>query len=324
MTEGDQPVAAHHEPVMLEQIMAYLAPALQHEGAIYVDGTLGLGGHARALLAACPQARLIGIDRDPAALAIAGRRLADFGERVELHQAVYHHLLEVLSEAGVGQVDAICLDLGLSSLQIDQAERGFAYAADAPLDMRMSSEGELTAAVIVNTWSASELAQILRWYADEKFAARIAARIVKARGEEPFRTSARLVQVVSDAIPVAARNRGGHPAKRTFQALRIAVNGELDSLRGVLPAALAALAPGGRLAILAYHSGEDRMVKQAFTQACSDRVPIGVPAVPQGYQADFRLLTRGAERPNPTEISQNPRSAPARLRVITRKQEATQ
>ncbi|HOC13061.1 MAG TPA: 16S rRNA (cytosine(1402)-N(4))-methyltransferase RsmH [Propionicimonas sp.] len=321
MAEVTGGAASLHVPVMAERILELLAPALGAPGSVYVDGTLGMGGHAQLVLSACPQARLVGIDRDPDALALAGERLAPFGDRVELHHAVYHELPDVLADAGLKRVQAICLDLGLSSLQIDRAERGFAYSVDAPLDMRMDPGAELSAASIINTWPAKELARILRVHGEERFANRIADRIVAARADAPFTTSARLVQVIADAIPAAARHTGGHPAKRTFQALRIVVNGELESLAGVLPAGLSALALGGRMAVLAYHSGEDRLVKQAFAKASSDRVPPGVPAVPAGYAAEFSPLTRGAERPSAAEIEANPRAASARLRAITRNQE---
>jgi len=309
---------ATHVPVLAERIVEVLAPALAAPGSTYVDGTLGLGGHAALILDACPQARLVGIDRDPAALAVAGERLARFGDRVALFRAVYSELPDVLARAGRRPVQAVLLDLGLSSLQIDRRDRGFAYSVDAPLDMRMDPDSPLTAATIVNTWAAADLARILRVHGEERFAERIADRIVAARADEPFASSARLVQVIADAIPAAARNTGGHPAKRTFQALRIVVNAELEALAAVLPAALDALAPSGRMAVLAYHSGEDRMVKRAFAAASTDRVPVGVPDVPAAYRAQYTLLTRGAERPGPAEIQANPRAASARLRVIAR------
>jgi 16S rRNA (cytosine1402-N4)-methyltransferase len=313
--------AATHVPVLAERILELLTPALSEPGSIYVDGTLGLGGHARLVLQACPNARLIGIDRDPNALAIAGERLAGFGDRVQLFPAIYHELPQVLQAAKVKSVQAMLLDLGLSSLQIDATTRGFAYATDAPLDMRMTPAQELSAATIVNTWTEAELARILREFGEERFASRIAAAIVVARSQRPFVTSGELVPVIAEAIPMAARHTGGHPAKRTFQALRIVVNDELGSLSGVLPAALAALAPSGRLAVLAYHSGEDRLVKRAFAQVTRDRVPAGVPEVPPEYRARYRLLTRGAERPEPAEIARNPRAASARLRAVIRNQE---
>ncbi len=324
MVGSDSGVAdAQHVPVLADRIVALLAPALDAPGSTYVDGTLGLGGHAAMVLEACPQARLVGIDRDPQALAVARQRLARFGDRVQLFHAVYHELPQVLAAAGLRRVQAILLDLGLSSLQIDRRERGFAYASDAPLDMRMDPEAELTAAEIVNTWPADELARVLRVHGDERNARRIADRIVAARAEAPFTSSARLVAVIADALPAAVRNTGGHPAKRTFQALRIVVNDELASLAAVLPAALAALAPGGRMAVLAYHSGEDRLVKRAFAQVASDRVPAGVPQVPAGYRAGYSLLTRGAERPEAQETEANPRAASARLRAVTRNQESS-
>lgn len=313
--------AALHVPVLADRIVELLAPALAAPGSIYVDGTLGMGGHAALILQHCPNAILIGIDRDPSALALAGERLSGFGERVRLHHAAYHELPDVLAEAKVTAVQAMCLDLGLSSLQIDSVERGFAYATDAPLDMRMNSEQTLTAAEIVNTWPEADLARILRVHGDERFATRIAAAIVATRSQTTFTSSAQLVAVIADAIPAAARYTGGHPAKRSFQALRIAVNDEITSLAAVLPESLAALAPGGRLAVLAYHSGEDRLVKRAFATAAKDKVPSGVPAVPDGYAAEFELLTRGAERPSAAEIDVNPRAASARLRAIARHQE---
>ena len=310
--------APRHIPVMRDRIVALLAPALARPGAVYVDCTLGLGGHAHALLEAAPDARLVGIDRDADALDVARERLAAFGDRVSLFQAVYDELPQVLEEAGAPHVQAILADLGLSSLQIDARERGFAYSVDAPLDMRMTQSDGPTAADVVNTHDARALARVLRTYGEERFADRIARRIVEARASEPFTRSARLVQVLTDAIPAATRRTGGHPAKRTFQALRIEVNRELEALEGLLPAALAALAPGGRLAILAYHSLEDRAVKQAFRDATTDHAPRALPVVPAEYRAAYRHLTRGAERPDPAEEAANPRAASARLRAVER------
>ncbi|WP_282004397.1 16S rRNA (cytosine(1402)-N(4))-methyltransferase RsmH [Propioniciclava sinopodophylli] len=306
-----------HVPVMAARIVELLAPALAG-GGTYVDCTLGLGGHARLVLEACPQARLVGIDRDADALAIARERLAPFGDRVALYEAVYDELPAVLAEDGTPHVQAIVADLGLSSLQIDRRERGFAYSVDAPLDMRMTQASGPTAADVLNTYEARDLARILRTYGEERFADRIARRIVAERATEPFTTSARLVQVLTDAIPAATRATGGHPAKRTFQALRIEVNRELEALEGLLPAALAALAPGGRFAVLSYHSLEDRLVKKAFAAATTDTAPRGLPVVPAEHRAGFRLLTRGAERPSPGEEADNPRAASARLRATER------
>ncbi len=307
-----------HVPVMADRIVDLLAPALREPGSIYVDGTLGLGGHAAAILDACPQARLIGIDRDADALAVAGERLARFGDRVRLVQAVYHHLRDVLAHEHVSEVGAILLDLGLSSLQIDRRDRGFSYSVDAPLDMRMSVGDSLTAADIVNTYPARDLAKMLRTYGEERFADRIANRIVAERARQQFDTSARLVATIADAIPAAARTTGGHPAKRSFQALRIAVNGELDSLERVLPVAVESLVVGGRIAVLAYHSLEDRLVKHALRDASTDRAPRDLPFVPAGFGPELALLTRGAERPSSAEVSVNPRAASARLRAAER------
>jgi len=316
--------ARRHVPVMRDRIVALLGESLRRPGvaATYVDGTLGMGGHAEAILSADPQCRLVGIDRDPDALALAGSRLARFGERVRLVRAVFDELPEVLEHLGLAHVEAILLDLGLSSLQIDETGRGFSYASDAPLDMRMDPAQQLTAARILNERPAPELARLFRIYGEEPFAQRIAERIVAARQIEPFTDSARLVEVIAAAIPMAARKGRGHPAKRVFQALRIEVNGELEALRGVLPGALDALSVGGRLAVLAYHSLEDRMVKQAFATASSDTAPAGLPVVPEAMRAKFRLVTRGAERPEADEVAANPRSASARLRVIERVREA--
>lgn len=306
---------------MLAEVVALLAPALEAPGdreAVLVDATLGLGGHAEALLTACPQARLIGLDRDPQALALAGERLAPFADRTTLVEAVYDELPQVLDDLGHPRVQGVLLDLGLSSLQIDQAERGFAYAVDAPLDMRMDGTQALTAAEVLNTYSARDLAYVLRTYGEERFADRIARRVVAEREREPFTTSARLVEVLREAIPMATRKTGGHPAKRTFQALRIEVNEELAALEAVLPSAIAALTVGGRIAVLAYHSLEDRLVKQILSVKSHDTAPRHLPVVPAGYGPELRLLTRGAQRPTADEAEANPRAASARLRAAER------
>ena len=307
-----------HDPVMRDRIVELLRPSLSGPGAIHVDCTLGLAGHAIAVLEAFPEVRLIGIDRDPDAHAVAWQRLGRLIERCTLVQAVYDELPDVLSDLGILEVDGVLLDLGLSSLQIDRRERGFAYSVDAPLDMRMDSSGGRTAADICNTYEAPALARILRAYGEERFADRIARAIVAARSEAPFTRSGRLVEVISDAIPAAARHTGGHPAKRTFQALRIEVNDELQALEGAIPAAISALAVGGRVAVLSYHSLEDRLVKRAFAAGADDRAPRNLPVVPEHLLPELRLITKGAERPDPDEIRFNPRAASARLRVAER------
>ena len=309
-----------HAPVMLERVVALLAPALQRPGAVLVDATVGLAGHAGALLAAAPAARLIGIDRDGAALAAAGERLAPFGGRAELVRACFDELPSILEERGLARVDAALFDLGLSSLQIDRAERGFAYATDSPLDMRMDDRQELTAAQVVATYGAPELARLFRRYGEEPAAERIARAIVAARDERPITSSAQLGTIVRDALPAALRYgaQRGHPAKRVAQALRIEVNGELAALEAALPAALARLAPGGRMAVLSYHSLEDRLVKRAFAEVTRDQAPRDLPVVPVELRARFGPLTRGAERPTPDECLSNPRALSARLRAVCR------
>lgn len=320
-TPPDDATPDRHVPVLEGRITELLAPALDRPGSTLLDCTLGLGGHAEALLRACPNLHLIGLDRDPQALARASERLAPFADRTTFVEAVYDELPEVLARLGRPRVQGVLMDLGLSSLQIDRTERGFAYAVDAPLDMRMDGKQSLTAADVVNTYDVRDLARVLRRYGEEKFADRIARRIVAAREEGEFTTSARLVRVLLDAIPMAARKTGGHPAKRTFQALRIEVNAELHALEGALPAAIAALALDGRIAVLAYHSLEDRLVKQALRVGSTDRAPRGLPVVPPGMGPELRLLTRGAERPDPNEIEDNPRAASARLRAAVRIEE---
>ncbi len=308
-----------HVPVLRDRVLALLAPALDGPGAVAVDATLGLGGHAEALLAAHPELRLIGIDRDPEALRLASSRLAGFGDRVSLHQAVYDELPDVLAAAGSPRVDGVLFDLGVSSLQLDEARRGFAYAQDAPLDMRMDPSAGLTAEEVVNTYAAGDLARVLREYGEERFAGRIAAAVVRAR---PVTSSARLAELVRDAIPAAARRTGGNPAKRTFQALRIEVNRELDALSGALPAAIDAIRVGGRVVVLSYHSLEDRIVKRAFAAGATDATPAGLPVPLPSAAPVLRVLTRGAEPPTEAEVAANPRAASARLRAAERIREA--
>jgi 16S rRNA (cytosine1402-N4)-methyltransferase len=316
-TGGDE-ARAVHVPVLLERCVALLAPALAEPGAVVVDGTLGLGGHGAALLAACPGAVLVGIDRDRQALDLAGRRLAPFGDRVRLVHAVHAELPRVLAELGITVVRGVLLDLGVSSLQLDERERGFAYAVDAPLDMRMDPSGGPTAAEVLNTYPAAELARVLREYGEERFARRIAEAVVRERGREPFSRSSRLVELVRACVPAATRRTGGNPAKRTFQALRIEVNGELAALERVMPAAVDALDVGGRIVVLAYHSLEDRIVKRVLAAGASSRTPPGLPVELPEHAPVLRLLTRGAETASEQEISRNPRAASVRLRAAER------
>ncbi len=308
-----------HVPVLQDRVLALLAPALTEPGAVLVDATVGLGGHAAAALAGFPDLRLVGLDRDRQALAASADRLAGFGARVTLVHAVYDELPTVLDGLGLASVQGMLFDLGVSSMQLDVPDRGFAYAHDAPLDMRMDpSTSAVTAADVLNTYDAAELARILRVYGEERFAHRIAARIVVERKVAPFTTSARLVTLIRECIPAPARRTGGNPAKRTFQALRIEVNGELDVLRRAIPAALGRLAVGGRIVVMSYQSLEDRIVKQAFAVGAQPSVPDDLPVVPVGHEPWLRLITRGAERADDAEVARNPRSAPARLRAAER------
>lgn len=307
-----------HVPVMRERVFTLLAPAISAPDAILVDATLGLGGHAEFALTEFPQLRLVGLDRDTDALEKSRQRLAPFGDRVTLVHAIYDELPEVLAGLGLSEVQGLLFDLGVSSMQLDERDRGFSYSQDAPLDMRMDQSQGMTAADVVNTYSAGQLADILREYGDEKFAMRIARRIVSAREEAPFTNSTRLVDLVREAIPAATRRTGGNPAKRTFQALRIEVNGELDALRAAIPAAIEAMAVNGRLVVMSYQSLEDRFVKQVFADQTTAKVPHGMPVVPAEHQAKFRLLTRGAETPTEQELEENPRSASVRVRAIER------
>ena len=312
-----------HIPVLVDRCVELLTPALtrQHadgDGAVLIDATLGAGGHAERFLTELPGLRLIGLDRDPDALWIAGERLAQFGDRVMLVRTRYDGLEGVLAETGyrTSQIDGILFDLGVSSMQLDRTARGFSYAADAPLDMRMDPDAALTAADIINTYDEKTLTRVLREFGEERFASRIAARIVRRRAHRPFSSTGELVELLYQAIPAPARRTGGHPAKRTFQALRIVVNGELDSLRDALPAALGALAPGGRIVVMAYQSLEDRIVKKQFAAATASRTPPGLPVELPGHEPEFVALTRGAQRAGPEEIEHNPRSASVRLRAL--------
>jgi len=307
-----------HVPVLLDRVVALLAPALGHEGAVLVDATLGLGGHSEAVLSLLEPVRVIGVDRDPDALDLAARRLEPFGDRFQPVHAVYDDLPDVLDRLGLAAVDAVLFDLGVSSMQLDVRERGFAYAEDAPLDMRMDKTTGITAADVLNTYDAADLTRVLREYGEERFARKIAAAVVRERAREPFTTSARLVELLYAEIPAPARRTGGHPAKRTFQALRMEVNDELAVLRRAIPAAIDSIAVGGRVVVESYHSLEDRLVKHAFAEATRSDVPEDLPFVPAGHEPALRLVTRGAEKAGPDEISDNPRAASVRLRAIER------
>jgi len=303
-----------HVPVLLDRVLALLAPALADPAAVLVDATLGLGGHADALLSAHPELTLVGLDRDTTALARSADRLARHGDRVHLVHAVYDELPTVLADLGYPAVQGVLFDLGVSSMQLDEPDRGFAYSRDAPLDMRMTPGVGPTAADVLNTYPVAELARILREYGEERFAGKIAGAVARERDRAPFTTSARLVELLYRTVPAATRRTGGHPAKRTFQALRIEVNGELDVLRRAIPAALAALAAGGRIVVESYQSLEDRIVKHVFAEWATSTTPPGLPVELPGHGPRLRLLTRG-EQANEAEIEANPRAASVRLRA---------
>jgi 16S rRNA (cytosine1402-N4)-methyltransferase len=309
---------AAHLPVLRDRVLELLGPALQPPGAVLVDATLGRAGHASALLAAHPGLTLIGIDADATAIEESRTVLQAFANRVTLVQAVYDELPRILADAGRRAVQGMLFDLGVSSPQLDDPDRGFAYAHDAPLDMRMDQTGPLTAADVLNTYPADRLARVLRDYGEERYARRIADAVVRERARAPLRSTSRLTEIIRDSIPAPARRTGGNPAKRTFQALRIEVNGELDTLQRALPVALDAIAVGGRIVALAYHSLEDRAVKRALTERSADTTPPGLPVSLPESRPQFRLLTRGAERPGATELAVNPRAASARLRAAER------
>lgn len=305
-----------HRPVLLDECVRLVEPALSHEGAICVDGTLGLAGHSSEFLRRIPGVRLIGIDRDGEALALAARRLRPYRDRVTLVRSAFDDLGSVLDAQGIGSVDVVFLDLGLSSLQIDEKDRGFAYSADAPLDMRMDDSQDLTAADLVANLDADTLSGLFSEFGQERFARRIAREIVKEREQEPIATTAQLSALVDRVVPKKGRP-AGNPAKRVFQALRIAVNGELDQLTGVLPQILAHLNVGGRIVIESYHSLEDRIVKSFFALGTRMAdVPRGLPVIPEQMRPYLKDLTHGAVKADRQELEHNPRSASVRLRAV--------
>ncbi len=307
-----------HTPVMLDRCVELLSPALEEPGSVAIDATLGMGGHTEALLAARPHSRIVGIDRDTDAIALASERLIGAGERFVTHHATYDDIGGALARLGADRADAILFDLGVSSLQIDETDRGFTYARDAPLDMRMNRDDPVTAAALLATETEDELTRILHVYGEERFARKIARSIVRRRETDPIERSEQLVDLVRACIPAATRTPGSNPAKRTFQALRIAVNSELDVLEAALASAIDAVRVGGRIVVLSYHSLEDRIVKHAFAAGTEVRVPPGMPVIPDDAQPYLRLLTRGAEKASEEEIEFNPRAKSVRLRAVER------
>jgi 16S rRNA (cytosine1402-N4)-methyltransferase len=306
-----------HTPVLLDECLDALAPVLSTGDSVVVDGTLGLGGHSEAILDRFAHATVVGIDRDTIALRLASERLAAFGPRFVGVHSTYDHIAEALATAHRTTANGILLDLGISSMQIDESERGFAYAVDAPLDMRMDQTTGQTAADILREYDEGDLIRIFRDFGEEKLAPRYARAIVAERREHPIVRSEHLVRILNDATPYALKN-AGHPAKRVFQALRIEVNGELSILRRAIDNALSALAVGGRLLVLSYHSLEDRIVKVAFASASTSTAPHSLPVVPVALRAGYRLVFSGARNASADEISRNSRAASVKFRAIER------
>lgn len=320
-----------HVPVMRDRMVELVGLGVAGTGAshpVIVDGTLGAGGHTEVFLERFPEAVVVGLDRDPNALAQAQERLARFGDRFIAYRTRFDGLGEALDDLadrgalpgefrGTG-VSGYLFDLGVSSMQLDQPERGFAYAQDAPLDMRMDPDAPLTAAEVLNTYGHGELARILSTYGDERFAGKIASAVLREREKEPFTTSGRLVELLYRTIPAATRRTGGHPAKRTFQALRVEVNAELDSLAAAIPAATDRLGLGGVAVFMSYQSLEDRIVKKSLAELTANRTPPGLPVDLPDTAASFDLVTRGAEKAPADEIDRNPRSASVRVRAVRR------
>ncbi|OFT70787.1 16S rRNA (cytosine(1402)-N(4))-methyltransferase [Corynebacterium sp. HMSC14B06] len=326
-----------HVPVLLHRVTDLLRPGIEALGddAVVVDGTLGAGGHTEYLLEQFPKLCVVGLDRDDNALRGAEQRLARFGDRFVAFRVRFDSLAEVLSgeipaaAGGSGAEDILAraaekgiagalFDLGVSSMQLDQVNRGFAYRVDAPLDMRMDASQGITAADVLNTYSHGDIARILSTYGDERFAGKIASVVLREREKEPFTPSGRLVELLYETIPAASRRKGGHPAKRTFQALRIEVNRELEALENVLPQVCNALAVDGRAVFMSYQSLEDRIVKKDFAERVKSTTPPGLPMELPGHEPHFALITRGAEKASASEIEDNPRAAPVRVRCIER------
>lgn len=323
MTDQPKPTSQRHVPVLRDRCINLLAPGFvaareRGERPVAIDATLGMGGHSEAMLQRFPDLHLIGIDRDEEALSLAGARLAPFQDRTDLVHAVYDEIEDVLDDLGFTEVHGVLMDLGVSSLQLDERERGFAYSFDAPLDMRMDTGRGQTAADVVNNYSEEDLVRIIRTWGEEKFAGRIANRIVAARAVQPFTTTGQLVDVIRAVVPAGAAKSGGHPAKRTFQALRIEVNEELDVLQRAVPAAVAVTALGGRVVVMSYHSLEDKIVKSVFQAGSKSSAPLGFPVELEEHKAQLKTLTKGTEVPTAAEIEENPRAASARLRAVER------
>ena len=308
-----------HTSVMLDRCITLLAPAIEKSPSpVVVDATLGLGGHSFALLEKFPQLRIVGLDRDESAISIAQERLASFTNRVTIIHAVYDEMPTVLDGLGLTSVDGILFDLGVSSLQLDRAERGFSYAQNAPLDMRMDQSRGMTAQEVLNSYSRNDLIRVIREYGEEKFATRIVDNIIEAREKNELQTTTDLADLVKRSIPAPARRVGGNPAKRTFQALRIEVNQELAVLERAIPRAMDRLAIGGRMVVMSFQSLEDKIVKRFFATATESLTPRGLPVEIASLAAKFQLVFRGSEKASEQEIIENSRAQSVRLRAIER------
>jgi 16S rRNA (cytosine1402-N4)-methyltransferase len=306
-----------HISVMRDRCVELLAPVVAlNENPVIVDATLGLGGHTEALLQTFPTLTVIGIDRDAIAIAHASKRLEQFGARFKSAHAVFDEISSVVATFGYSQINGALFDLGVSSMQLDEAERGFSYSQDAPLDMRMDTSCGITAAEILNTYEPGKLVQILRTYGEEKFATRIVENIVKARAQAPLNSTAHLAALVKESIPAATRRTGGNPAKRTFQALRIEANDELGAISRALPQALELLLVHGRLVVMSFQSLEDRIVKEIFAEASTSKSPRNLPVELPEFAAKYSLVFRASQTPSESELAENPRSASVRLRAI--------
>jgi 16S rRNA (cytosine1402-N4)-methyltransferase len=310
---------ALHISVALDRCIALLSPAIESSSnPVVVDATLGMGGHTRALLVKYPQLKVIALDRDLSAIEIATTNLSDVSDRVVIVHAVYDELALVLAKLGITEVDGILFDLGVSSMQLDQAERGFAYSQDAPLDMRMDQSSGPTALDILNTYTYGELVRVIRNYGEEKFATKIADNVIKAREAGTLRTTKDLAEIVKNSIPAPARRTGGNPAKRTFQALRIEVNQELAVLERAMPQAINAIRIGGRLVVMSYQSLEDKIVKKALSEVVASHSPLGLPFDLPNSAASYKLVINGSEGATVSEIEMNARAQSMRLRALER------
>ena len=312
-----------HVPVALDRCIALLAPAIERaiaekKSAYVIDATLGLAGHTSELLSRYPELTVIGLDRDFAAIEIARTRTAQFGSRIIIVHAVYSEIAEVLASLNIEAVDGILFDLGVSSMQLDVADRGFAYSQDAPLDMRMDQSQGISAYEVLMTYDRNTLIRILRNFGDEKFAPRIVDRIIDARTAGTLNSTKVLADIVKESIPAPARRTGGNPAKRTFQALRIEVNQELEILTRAIPAALSVLTISGRLVVMSYQSLEDKIVKSEFAKVCKSGTPLGLPIDLPNSAAKYRLLIAGSESASNEEMIDNPRAQSMRLRAVER------